>query len=196
MAGQTTVPAGGQAMAVAGQLGDASDPSVKSGFNEGTDQIPFGFGVRDGVGERMYILPTGFSGVLPIAGVNLHSQAHAPAGVADSDGRYQGDLGGSGLLQYATMDILRRGEAWLPVENTVTKGMRGWCRGIATGPTGTPGLWAGAAPGAAGVGPAGFGASYHVDASKQVKFVTGVYIAADGSQAIALAECDFVNSPY
>lgn len=191
MGGQTTVPAGGMAMAIAGQLGDASDPSVKSGFNEGSVQIPFGYALRDGpTNERGFLLPTGFSGVLPIAGVNLHGLQHAPAGVADGDGNFQGDIGGSGLLQYAPMDVLRRGQAWLPVENVVTKGMRGWARGIATGTLGV-GVWAGAA-----VGSQPLGASYHVDASKQVKFVTGVYTAADGSTQIALAECDFVNAPY
>ncbi len=194
MGGQTSVPAGGQGVAIAGQLGDASDPSVKSGINEASTQIPFGYGLRDGTtNERGYLLATGFSGVLPIAGVALHGQNHVAAGNADADGNFQGDLGGSGLLQNAPIDVLRRGQVWLPVENTVTKGMRGWCRGIATGSL-TPGVWAGAAVGAAGVGP--FGASYHVDASKQVKFVTGVYTAADGTTQIALAECDFVNGPY
>lgn len=189
---QTSVLPGGQAVGIAGQLGYASaDPLVDSGFNESTTQMPFGYGIRDGVGERGYLLATGFSGVYPVCGVNLFGYNHVSAGNADPNGNYQGDIGGSGLLQYATLDVLRQGPVWLPVENTVTKGMRGWCRGVATGPTGTAGLWAGAA-----VGTNYLGASYHVDCSKQVHFRTGVYTAADGTQAIALAECDFVNGPY
>lgn len=193
---QTSVTAGGQGVAVAGQLGDASDYRVDSGANEGTSQMPFGFGVRDGSAERGYLLATGFSGVVPVVGVNLHGLNHAPAGAVDGNGNYQGDIGGSGLLQYSAIDVLRRGPVWLPVENTITKGMRGWCRGIATGSTGlgagAVGAWAGALPAAAGP----FGASYHVDCTKQVQFRSASVLAADGTTLIALAEVDFVNSPY
>lgn len=189
---QTSVTAGGFAAAVAGQIAEGIDPSVKSGFNEGTSEVPFGFGLRDGTtNERGYLLPTGFSGVYPVVGVAAYGLNHVPRGVADSNGNYAGDLGGSGLIQYAQLDVLRRGSIWLPVEATVTKGQRGWCRGIGTGAQ-TPGSWMGAAPGAAGP----LGASYHVDASKQVQFRTGVYTAADGSTSVAIADCDFVNSPY
>lgn len=197
MGGQTTVLPGGQSVAVAGQLGDAGPMiRVDSGYNEASTQMPFGFGIRDGVGERGYLLATGFSGSFPIAGVNLFGYNHAPATTADTDGNFQGDIGGSGLLQYASLDVLRTGPVWLPVENVVTKGMRGWCRGIATGTTGgagVVGIWAGSTGNNA---PGIFGSSYHVDASKQVVFRTGVYTAADGTTQIALAECDFVNGPY
>jgi hypothetical protein len=129
--------------------------------------------------------------VYPVVGVNLHRPTAGQAGAADPNGRYDGDLGGSGLLQYADLDVLRKGPVWLPVEAAVTKGQRGWCRGIATGSL-TPGSWRGVDVGAAGP----LGASYFVDCSKQVQFRSASVTAADGTTLVALAEVDFVNSPY
>lgn len=189
---QTSVSAGGQAAAVAGQIGcDPQECDIKSGVNEASAQMPFGYGVRLGSGERGYLLATGFSGSVPVAGVNCFGYNHAPAGSADANGNFQGDMGGSGLLQNSSLDVMRRGSVWLPVESTITKGHGLWCRGVATGSL-TAGSWLGAARGAAGP----LGASYHVDCSKQGMFVTGVYTAADGTTSIALAEVDFVNSPF
>lgn len=195
MGGQSTVNAGGQSVAIAGQLGDAASADVFSGFVAASGiQVPFGYGVSfNGANERGFGLPTGFSGVVPIDGVNLFGYNHAPAGAADGDGVYQGDIGGSGLLTGSPMDVLQRGQVWLPVENNITRGQRGWCRGIATGTLGQ-GVWAGVSPGQ--LGPSGMGMSYHVDASKAVKFITGVYVAADGTTNIALAEVDFQSAPY
>ena len=186
---QTSVSAAGQGNAIAGQLADVSEPhDVVSGVNEATPQIPFGYGLRDGTNERGYILATGFSGVVPVKGVALHGLNHVAAGPADPNGNFQGDLGGSGLLQYASLDVLRKGPVWLPVENTITKGMRGWCRGVATGAQGV-GVWAGAAYDAAGP----LGASYHVDCTKQVEFRSASITSADGTTVIALADVDFLN---
>lgn len=185
---QTTVVAGGPYTAIAGQLGDASDPSIDSGINAASTEMPFGYGIRDGSGEREYLLATGFSGVVPIVGVNLHQPNAVPAGVADPLGRYDGNLGGSGLRQYADLDILRKGSVYLPVEAAITKGDRGWCRGVATGAL-TAGSWRGAAPGAA----APLGGSYHVDCTRQVQFRSASVTSADGTTLVALAEVDFVN---
>lgn len=189
---QTSVTAGGPYSAIAGQLGDSANPRIDSGINAATGvQMPFGYGLRDGSGEREYLLPTGFSGVVPVVGINLHGLNHLAAGVADPNGRFDGDLGGSGLRLWADLDVLRQGPVWLPVEAAVTKGQRGWCRGIPTGSL-TEGSWLGAAAG--GAGP--LGASYHIDCSRQVQFRSASATSADGTSLVALAEVDFAATNY
>lgn len=185
---QTTVPTGGMYIGVAGQVADSGPIDVLSGFNLVATQIPFGYGVRFGTARDSYVLPTGFSNVLPIQGVNVFDLAHARAGNADSAGFYQGDLGGSGILQYGGMQVGRKGRYLLPVEAAPSIGDRGWCRGIPTGSL-TAGSWRGAAPNAAGP----LGASYHVDCTRQVVFLTTSFTSADGSTLVAVAECDFTT---
>jgi hypothetical protein len=185
---QTSVPAAGQPIGFAGQLADNSDSDIVSGVNEDTAQMPFGFGVRQASSgtsaayERFYSLPTGFSTVYPIQGVVLHGYDHAPAGAADSAGRYAGDLGASGLLQNSSFDLLRKGRVLVPVEQAVRVNDRAWCRGIATGAL-SVGMWVGT----------DLGASYHVDCTRQAVFRSASYTAADGTTLVAVLECDFTN---
>lgn len=186
---QTSVSAGGQAIGVAGQLYDSGPHDTLSGFNEDSTQMPFGYGVRFGTARDMYVLATGFSNVVPVQGVNLHGLNHVKAGAADSGGAYQGDLGASGLLENAGLQVLRKGRVLLPVEAAPSIGDRLWCRGVATGSL-SRGSWRGAAPGSAPLG-----ASYHVDCTGQGVFISSSFTAADGSTLVAVAEVDFTNKP-
>jgi len=195
---QLTVPAGGQSIGVAGQLADSGKPDVVSGFNkEASSQIPFGFGVRVQPGSNGdgFLLATGFSGGAPgteVAGISIFSYNHFKQGAADPLGNFAGDLGGSGLLPNAGMQILREGRAIVPVEITVVAGDRAWCRGIATGTTSnTAGIWSGT-----GYNVAGAGSSYMIDCTRQGVFRSGTYTAADGVTKVAVLEVDFTNKSF
>lgn len=186
---QTTVSAGGQSIGIAGQLADTGEgQDIVSGFNkETTAQIPFGFGLRVQPGSNgdAFLLPTGFSTVAgDVAGLSVFSFNHARAGVADSGGAFAGDMGGSGLLPNAGLQVLRKGRAYVPVQANVLAGDRAFCVGIATGSL-TAGLWAGS----------GYGASYHIDCTRQGVFRSGTYTAADGTTKVAILEVDFTNKP-
>lgn len=186
---QTTVSASGQPIAVAGQLADTGEgQDIVSGFNtESTSQIPFGFGVRvnpASTGDG-FLLPTGFSNVGgDVAGINVFNFNHMKLTGPDASGNYAGDLGGTGLAAKAGMQVLREGRAWVPVQDTVKPGDRAYCVGIGTG-TIQPGLWAGS----------GYGASYHIDCTKQGVFRSTTYTAADGTTKVAILEVDFTNKP-
>jgi hypothetical protein len=186
---QATMLAAGMAIGAPGQLYDSGPMDALSGFNEDTTQMPFGYGIRFGTGRDRYVLATGFSTVVPIQGVNLRDMNHARAGSVDSGGAYQGDMGGSGLLQYAGLQVLRKGRVLLPVEAAPSIGDRLWCRGVATG-TLTRGSWRGAAPGAAPLS-----ASYHVDCARQGVFITTSSTSVDGTTLVAVAEVDFTSLP-
>lgn len=190
---QTTVSAGGQAIGVAGQKADSGDCDVVSGFNmESSAQIPFGFGLRNATasGADAYLLPTGFSNVIAIDGLSVFSYNHVRAGAADAAGAFGGDLGASGLLPKASLQVARKGRFLVPVEAAVSVNDRAWCRGIGTGAF-TPGIWRGAALNAAGP----LGASYHIDCTRQAVFRTASYTAADGTTLVAVLEVDFTSRP-
>ena len=190
---QTSISAGGQARGDAGEMADSTPAVVDSGFNEETTELPWGVGLRDGTGERQYKLASGFSGTLPITGILLR-RANYQQRITLPNGQTVGDFGGSGLVQYAPLNVLRKGKVLVPCEAAVTFGHGGWCRGVATGGgvTEQRGMWRGAARGAAGP----LGASYHVDASKQTVFRSASFTAADGTTTVAVLEVDFVNGPF
>lgn len=184
---QTSVSAGGQAVGNPGEIADTGPRDINSGFNEATTQMPFGYGVRFGSANNYYVLATGFSVSVPVQGVNLLNANHMPA-ITLANGTVIGDLGSSGLLQYASLQVMRQGRVLVPVEASPSLGDRAWCRGIGTGSL-TPGVWRGAAAGSAPLG-----GSYHVDCSKQGVFRSTAFTAADGSTLVAVLEVDFVNS--
>lgn len=196
---QTTVNAGGQAIGVAGQLADSGDHDIVSGFNKDTSQFPFGFGARvqPGSAGDAYLLATGFSGLSPgleVAGVNLYGLNHHRAGSLDAAG-YQGDMGASGLLPNASMQVLRKGRVLVPVEIAVVAGDRAWCRGVATGSSGSAawqGIWSGTGYNLVNDGA---GSSYMIDCRRQGVFRTASYTAADGTTKVAVLEVDFTNRP-
>lgn len=188
---QTTVSSSGQSIAVAGQLADSEDSyDIVSGFNgEAVSQIPFGFGLRvdpsaNPSGDR-FLLPTGFSTLGgDIAGINVFNFNHMKITGPDSAGTYAGDLGPTGLMPKAGMQVIREGRIFVPVQDNVRPGDRAYCVGIATGGV-AAGLWAGS----------GYGASYHIDCTRQGVFRTGTYTAADGVTKVAILEVDFTNKP-
>jgi hypothetical protein len=194
---QTSINAGGQRV---GYAGDPADPGPKdslSGFNADTTQMPFGYGVsvNTNTGDK-YSLPTGMTNAYPVAGVLLRRAnyvlQHNLAG-----GGSAGDLGGSGLLQYAPLNVGIKGRFLLPVEVAVSRGDRLWCRGVATGTAITSaaqGSWRGAAVGAVPLGgTVAAGASYFIDCTKQGVFRTASYTSADGTTLVAVCEVDFTN---
>lgn len=188
---QNSVTSAGMAIGVAGQIADSGPHDIVSGFNQAAAQMPFGYGVRDGTVKDSYVLATGFSGVYPVAGINVFDFNHQKIGAADPGGTYAGDLGASGLVQYAGLQVGRKGRYLVPVEAAPSIGDGAWCRGVATGNLGV-GIWRGAARGAAGP----LSASYHVDCSKQGVFRSSSYTAADGTTLVAILEVDFTSSPY
>lgn len=197
---QTTVSAGGQSIGIPGQIADSQDGSdIVSGFNKDTTQMPFGVGIRVQPGSNGdgFLQATGFSGGAPgceIAGVNVFSFNHFKQGAADPLGNFAGDLGGSGLLPNAGLQVGREGRFLVPVEQTVVAGDRAWCRGIATGASSisnTVGQWAGT-----GYNAAGAGSSYMIDCTRQAVFRSGTYTAVDGVTKVAILECDFTNRSY
>lgn len=197
---QTTVSAGGQAIGVAGQLSDTGEGvDIVSGFNmEATNQIPFGFGLRVQPGSNGdgFLLATGFSGLSPgldVAGINTFSFNHARVGVADSAGNFSGDMGASGLLPKAGLQVLRQGRIIVPVEIPVVAGDRPWCRGVATGTSSSAafqGIWSGTGYNLANDAA---GSSYMIDCRRQGVFRSGTYTAADGTTKVAILEVDFTN---
>jgi hypothetical protein len=189
---QTVINAGGQAIGDAGDAADSNTKQVVSGFNQDAVQMPFGYGVRDGTAQGFYKLATGFSGVAPVTGVLLRRANYQPQ-ITLPNGQTVGDLGASGLLQNAPLNIMRSGRVLVPVEAAVANGLRAWCRGVATGSL-TAGSWLAGVLG--GSGPATVGPSYCVDTSKQAVFRSASFTAADGTTLVAVLECDFTNSAY
>ena len=199
---QTTVSAGGQAIGLAGQIADSREGrDIVSGFNmEATNQLPFGFGLRVQPGSNGdgFLLATGFSGLSPgleVAGVNVFSFNHVKAGAADSAGNFAGDMGASGLLPKAGLQVMRQGRVIAPVEIAVVAGDRAWCRGVATGTSGSAawqGIWSGTGYNLANEAA---GSSYMIDCRKQGVFRSGTYTAADGITKVAILEVNFTGRP-
>ncbi len=192
---QTTVSAGGQPIGFPGQLADSGLHDIVSGFSqEATNPIPFGAGLRAGTSPDGYLMPTGFSTVLPIEGISVFSFDHNRAGTVDSAGLYSGDMGASGLLPKSSLQVLRKGRIIVPVEQTVVRGDRGFCRGIATGASsnGNVGIWSGTGYGAMALGVAA-GPSFHVDCTAQTQFRSATFVAADGTTRVAILEVDFTG---
>jgi len=191
---QTTISAGGQAIGNAGDVADSGPKDVVSGFNQNTTELPFGYGLRDGTSQDFYAIATGFSTVLPITGVLLRRANYQPK-ITLPNGQTVGDFGGSGLVQYAPLNVMRKGRVLVPVEGPVTFGQRAWCRGIATGSSAlvTPGIWSATSYSVAGNDTT---PSYHVNTTKQAVFRSGSFTAADGTTLVAVLEVDFTASNF
>jgi len=192
---QTTVSAGGQPIGFAGMVADSGIHDIVSGFSqEATNPIPFGVGLRAGTSPDGYLMPTGFSIVLPIEGVSVFSFDHNRVGTVDPNGNFSGDMGASGIVPKGNLQVMRKGRILVPVEGTVRRGDPAFCRGIATGASsnGNIGIWSGTGYGAMSLGvPAS--PSYHVDCTKAAQFRSGSFTAADGSTLVAVLEVDFTT---
>lgn len=190
---QTSINAGGQAIGDAGDPADAGPKDFLSGFNGGSAQIPFGFGVSpNALANSFYALPTGMSNAYPVGGVFVRRANYQPQ-ITLPNGQTVGDLGASGIVQNAPMNVAIKGRFLVPVEAAVTRNQRAWCRGVATGAQ-TQGSWRGADVGSVPLGGSvALGASYFLDCTKQGVFRTASFTAADGSTLVAVLECDFTT---
>lgn len=181
---QTTVNAAGMPAAIQGQLADSGPHDIVSAYSqEATAQIPFGVGLMKGSVAQAALLPSGVSGTMEIYGLNVYAP-RMRAGAADAAGNFVGDLGASGLLPKAPIELGRAGRFWVPVEAAVRDGDRAYCRVTATGAL-NPGSWAGT----------NYGGSYVRDCTAQGVFRSATVTAADGSTLVAILECDFTNKP-
>lgn len=190
---QTSINAGGNRVGDPGDPADAGPKEVLSGFNADAAQMPFGYGVaiNNNTGD-LYSLPTGMSNAYPVAGVFLRRANYQPR-ISLPNGQTVGDLGPSGVHQYAPLNVAIKGRVLVPVEAAITRGQRAWCRGVATGSQ-TQGSWRGAAVGAVPLGgTVAAGASYFIDCTKQGIFRSASFTAADGSTLVAVLEVDFTN---
>lgn len=182
---QTSVPAAGMPIGVAGEKYDSGPHDIVSGFNEeGTSQMPWGIGLMAGPSEKGFLIPSGASGTFEVKGINVFSHAHSRAGNADPDGRYSGDLGATGLLPDAGLQVGREGRFLVPVAIDVRKGDRPFVYVVPTGTFGR-GVWVGS----------NMGGSYVRDCTAQGEFVTGTFTAADGTTKVAVLDCNFKAKP-
>lgn len=194
---QTTILPGGQRVGDPGDPADAGPKDSLSGFNADAAQMPFGYGVsvNTNTGDK-YSLPTGMSNAYPVAGVMLRRANYQPR-ITLPNGQTIGDLGPSGVHQYAPINVGIKGRFLVPVEATVARNDRAWCRGVATGTavtTALQGSWRGAAVGAVPLGGSvALGASYFLDCTKQGVFRSASFTAADGTTLVAVLEVDFTN---
>lgn len=188
---QTTINAGGQSIGDAGDVADTGSNDFLSGFNGGSAQIPFGYGVApNALANSFYALPTGMSNAYPVGGVFMRRANYQPQ-ITLPNGQTVGDLGASGIVQNAPMNVMVRGRVLVPVEAAVTRNQRAWCRGVATGAL-TQGSWRGADVGSVPLGGSiTTGASYFIDCTRAGVFRTASFTAADGSTLVAVLECDF-----
>lgn len=181
---QTVISASGQSIGVAGQIADSMKAvDIVSAFNGDTSQMPFGIGcAQNGTTADSVRLPAGLSDT--IVGVNVWSANHAPS-AALSNGQQTGDLGASGLLPNASMQVGRKGRFLVPVEVTslVPNVDRAFVRAVATG-TQFAGAWSATA-----------NASYFIDLTKVAVFRSGPFTAADGVARLAVLDVDFDSKP-
>lgn len=191
---QTSINAGGNRVGDPGDSADAGPKDVLSGFNADATQMPFGVGVAVNANSGdFYSLPTGYSNAYPVSGVFLRRANYQPR-LTLANGQVIGNLGPSGVHQYAPLNVMVKGRILVPVEAAVTRDQRAWCRGVATGTAVTSaqkGTWRGAAAGSAPA--AGTMSGYFLDCSRQAVFRSGSFTAADGTTLVAVLECDFTT---
>lgn len=183
---QRTVLPNGMAVAIAGQLADTGPHDIITGFSaESTLSIPWGFGLRKAASgnPQGHVLPTGTSGTFEIVGVNILRYDAMRQGSADADGNYAGEVGSTGLLPKAMLEVGRKGRAYVPVEVEVRDGDRAYCRIGPGGASGGAGIWGGT------------GISGMIDCRKQAVFRSNTVVSADGTSRIAVLEFDFTASP-
>lgn len=118
---QTTVPALAMTVGIAGQLYQPGpEPLVNSGHNEeASNPIPFGVVVGRGTEVDGYIQVAGATDAAKACGLTLHSHAYARS----VDGTTAtGDLISTGVLPDGKLNVLRKGRAYVTVEQDVAVG--------------------------------------------------------------------------
>ena len=111
---------------IAGQLADMAQADIRSFVNsEASAEIPFGFAVVQGSGEKDALLPSTSDDVC--VGVVVHSHAYDP----------ENDLGTTGVKADRELNVINKGRVWVVVGEAVEVGDRGYVS-YASG-TATPG---------------------------------------------------------
>ena len=101
--------------AIAGQLADLAQADIRSFVtSEASAEIPFGFAVVQGSGEKDALLPAAGSDVF--VGVLVHSHAYDP----------ENDLGTTGVKADRELNIMNKGRVWVVVGETVAVNDRGY----------------------------------------------------------------------
>jgi hypothetical protein len=185
---QTSINKAGQPVGFPGQLSDSMEGvDVVSRFNqEAAAQMPFGIGVKPGTVRDGVKLPAAQADV--IEGIVKWGANHMPANAAGTIG----DLGATGLLPKAGLEVVRRGRMYVVVDPGIAAGAgaitpyvdRGYCRAVVNGGNNVVGAWTNAADGV-----------NTIDCTKQVQFVSDVRLAADGVTKMAEVEVSFNNKP-
>lgn len=106
-----------------GMLADSGyDKYVRSYVNEeASDEMPFGVVVQQGTADNQCLLLNAITDKL--IGITVHSHAY------DKDN----ELGTTGLKQYATVGVARRGRVWCYAEEAVTPASAPLVRAVAAG---------------------------------------------------------------
>ncbi len=108
-------------VAIEGALADNGPRDVATGINEAAGEIPFGVMVAKGTGDRNKKLPAAGSDTLD--GIALHGYNFDKSE----------ELGTTGIKRYVAFNVLRRGRAWVKVEEAVNDGDRAHIRHTANG---------------------------------------------------------------
>jgi hypothetical protein len=118
---QTTVPALAMTIGVPGQLYQPGPEAlIDSGHNEeASNPMAFGIVLARGAEVDGYIEPAGATDAAKACGLLLHSHAYARS----TDGTVAtGDLIATGVLPNGKLNVLRKGRAYVRVEQTVVAG--------------------------------------------------------------------------
>ena len=153
---------------IAGQLADMAQADIRSFVNsERSAEIPFGFAVVQGSGEKDALLPSTSDDVC--VGVVVHSHAYDP----------DNDLGDDGVKPDRELNIMNKGRVWVVVGEGVDVGDRGFVvYDIPVSGAQTPGHIMKTNT-----------EDVTLDTGAQIKFLTAATSAGD----LALAEIDMMN---
>lgn len=164
--------------AFAGQLiyGDLIVPMTN---DEASAEIAFGLAVvldpSSPATDQSATLPTAETN--KVWGIVLHSNAYDRTYTL-ADGSTGGELGTTGLMPGAVMNVLRKGRVWVTAQTAVTPGDRLWVRAVATGDEVLGGLE-----------DADDGTDM-IDCTSQ-----GVWCTTAAAGDLAILEVDFTNKP-
>ena len=127
--------------AYAGMLADLKDSQVDSYVSgEASAEIAFGWGVVKGADPTGGFQGTGAAGNNPTCKIPSGG-GDFPVGIALHSHAYQqnADIGATGIKPTKMVAVLRKGRAWVFIEDTVTKGSALFLRYTANGAGKTPG---------------------------------------------------------
>lgn len=180
---QTVIQKYGYPVAVAGQLSDNMEGvDVVSRFNQDVVQLPFGTAVKAGTAERSAKALAANTDI--VQGFVKWGTDHFPANASGSIG----DVGATGLLPNAGLEIVRRGRMYCVVDPSIVTitpySDRCFIRCTVNGGNNVIGAVSNVADGA-----------NNIDCTKQAQFVSGIFTAADGVTKIAEVEVSFNNKP-